>query len=68
MSTLSGSSSQPRNPSNASADEPLPGGDDNADSAADPALWKRRYHALQESVNAQNKSKRKLGSVNLINI
>ena len=49
------------------ADESLHGDDGNAD-PADPAVWKRRYHALQESVNTDKRSKRKSGSVNLTNI
>ena len=62
MSTLTSSSSQAPDPPRPNNDGPAPGDGDNAD----PALWKRRYHALQESVNAQNKTKRKSGSVNLI--
>ncbi len=49
-----------------SAEGSLPNGDGNAD-PADPSVWKRRYQALQESVSAEKKSKRKSGSVNLIN-
>lgn len=62
MSTVTGSSSQAPDPLHPNSDGSAPGNGDNAD----PAFWKRRYHALQESVNAQNKTKRKLGSVNLI--
>ena len=41
----------------------LPGDDGSEDQAA---IWKRRYHNLQEEVNAQKTSKRKMGSVSLI--
>lgn len=63
-----GSSSLPQNLLNlSSVNSSLSGGDDNADQA-DPAVWKRRYHTLQESLKEQNKSKRKAGLVNLINV
>ncbi len=62
MSTLTGSSSQNPDPLHPNGDGSALGDGDNAD----PAFWKRRYHAIQESVNAQNKTKRKSGSVNLI--
>ncbi|KJA14120.1 hypothetical protein HYPSUDRAFT_208728 [Hypholoma sublateritium FD-334 SS-4] len=61
MSTLTAASSQPPNPLHPNPVDSLLGGDGNADQA-DPAVWKRRFHALQESVNAQNKSKRKSGN------
>ncbi|KJA23053.1 hypothetical protein HYPSUDRAFT_201615 [Hypholoma sublateritium FD-334 SS-4] len=55
------SSSVPPNPLNSSsAENSLPGGDSNAD-PGDSAVWKRRYHALQESL-APNELKRKLGN------
>ena len=60
MSTLT-SSSQALVPLHPNTDDSAPGDGDNTD----PAFWKRRYHALQETVNAQNKSKRKSGSVDL---
>ena len=69
MSTLTSSSSQPANPLPPSpTNDTSPGGDGGSLDQADLAVWKRRYHALKESVDAQNKSKRKSGSVNLINI
>ena len=61
--TLTSSSSQTPAPSSTS--DPLPGDDGNEDQAS---VWKRRYHALQEELNAQKSAKRKAGSVNLIDI
>ncbi len=65
MSTPTGPSSQAPNPLHPNADDLL--GDDGDVDAADPAVWKRRYHALQESVNSDKRSKRKSGSVNSFN-
>ena len=45
------SSSQPRSPS--------PAGDPDGPEEVGAALWKRRYLALQESVNTAKSSKRK---------
>ncbi len=66
MSTLTGPSSQAPNPLHPNADDLL-GDDGDMDAADHHAVWKRRYHALQESVNADKRSKRKSGSVNLFN-
>ena len=61
--TLSSSSSQI--PTANSAGDPSPGDDSNEDQAS---VWKRRYHALQEELDVQKKSKRKARLVNLIDI
>ena len=61
--TLSSSSTQTPLPNPIS--DLLPGGDGSEDQAA---IWKRRYHTLAEEVNAQKTSKRKMGSVSLIDI
>ena len=56
FSTHPGSSSQPR-PSSPAIDTRAPGSDGPEEVGA--AVWKRRYLALQESVNTEKSSKRK---------
>jgi hypothetical protein len=56
-STHTGSPSLPHPPSPAS--DPCVPGSDNPEDQVDAGVWKRRYHVLQESVNAQTASKRK---------
>jgi hypothetical protein len=56
-STRAGSSLQPC-PLSPANDPHVPGSDGLEDEAV-PAVWKRRYLALQESVNNQKSSKRK---------
>jgi hypothetical protein len=59
MHAGSSAQSQPPSPIN---DSCMPGFNDSGDQAdPGPAVWKRRYLALQESMNAQESSKRKSG-------